>query len=180
MSGSRSKTAPAPSGRKTKIARISIDWGWTSRVHLADVEVANADWGMADHMFKAQEIDVDVRVWPLLHDDFVLPQLTLIRPEIYLERNAQEELNWSLQQSPVASGTAKRVQPEHRHQTPLIGRLEIKDGRGAMRTRNASSISTVRCRPRRARSALEPQAELSLKGRLEGQPLSVRFVGGSD
>jgi AsmA family protein len=171
--------AGTASGRKTKIARISIDWGWTSRVHLEDVEVANADWGKAEHMFKAQQIEFDVRVWPLLHGDFVLPQVTLIKPEIYLERNAQEELNWSAQQSPVASRTAKQAQPEHRHQTPLIGRLEIKDGRAgyADTKRKLELDGTVQTATGQASAA--PQAELSLRGRLEGQPLSVRFVGGS-
>ena len=61
--------AGAVSGRKTKIAKISIDWGLTSRVHLEAVEVANADWGKADHMFTAERIEFDVRLWPLLHDD---------------------------------------------------------------------------------------------------------------
>src|ERR1700709_887074 len=57
------------SGQKTKIASLSIDWGWTSRVHPEGVGVANADWSKADHMFKAERIEVDVRVWPLLHGD---------------------------------------------------------------------------------------------------------------
>src|SRR4051812_38624346 len=113
--------AATVSGRKTKIARITIDWGWTSRVHLEDIEVANADWGKADQMFKARQIEFDVRLWPLLHGDSILPRLIVIKPEIYLERNAQGELNWNAQRSPVASGTARQIQPEHRPQTPLIG-----------------------------------------------------------
>jgi hypothetical protein len=44
--------ANAVSGRRSKIANISIDWGWTPHVHLADVQVSNADWGRADHMLK--------------------------------------------------------------------------------------------------------------------------------
>lgn len=67
--------ANAVSGRKTKIDKISIGWGWTARVHLSGVQVSNADWGKADHMFKADEIDFDVRLWPLLHGDIILPRL---------------------------------------------------------------------------------------------------------
>ena len=120
--------ANAVSGRKTKIARISVDWGWTPHVHLDDVELSNADWGKADHMFKAQEIEFDIRLWPLLHGDIVLPRLMLRKPELYLERNAQDQSNWSPNESPVANAAVKQVQPQHRHQTPLIGRLEIIDG----------------------------------------------------
>ena len=54
--------ADAVSGRKTKIAKISIDWGWTPHVRLDDVEVSNADWGKADHLFKAQQIEFDIQL----------------------------------------------------------------------------------------------------------------------
>jgi hypothetical protein len=39
--------AHAVAGRKAKIARISVDWGWTPHVHLDNVELSNADWGKA-------------------------------------------------------------------------------------------------------------------------------------
>jgi len=107
--------ANAVSGRKTKIARLSVDWGWTPHVHLDDVELSNTDWGKADHMFKAQEIEFDIRLWPLLHGDIVLPRLMLRKPELFLERNAQDESNWSPNESPVANTAVKQVQPQHRH-----------------------------------------------------------------
>src|SRR5579859_4256620 len=86
--------ANAVSGRKTKICRISLSWGWTTHIHLTYVEVSNTDWGKADHLFKAQEIVVDVRLWPLLRGDIELPQLVLRKPEVYLEQNLKGESNW--------------------------------------------------------------------------------------
>ena len=65
--------ANAISGHKTKIAKVAIDWGWTPHVHLEDFELSNADWGKADHMFKAERIEFDIRLWPLIHGDIVLP-----------------------------------------------------------------------------------------------------------
>ena len=145
--------ADAVSGRKTKIAKISIDWGWTPHVRLDDVEVSNADWGKADHLFKAQQIEFDIQLRPLIHGDFVLPTLTLRKPEVYLERNTQDESNWSPQQSPVASGAVQAVQPQHRHQTPLIGRLEIIDGRiGYIDAKRRLDLDG-RCERRRVRPA---------------------------
>ena len=171
--------ANAVSGRKTKIARLSVDWGWTPHVHLDDVELSNTDWGKADHMFKAQEIEFDIRLWPLLHGDIVLPRLMLRKPELYLERNAQDESNWSPNESPVANTAVKQVQPQHRHQTPLIGRLEIIDGQvGYIDQKRkldlSGAVSTAT-----GQAGAEPEARLSLKGRLEGQPLTLQFVGGS-
>ena len=177
--GQIEKHASAISGRKTKVARISVDWGWTPHVHLDDVELSNADWGKADHMFKAQEIEFDIRLWPLLHGDVVLPRLMLRKPELYLERNDQDESNWSPNESPVANTAVKQVQPQHRHQTPLIGRLEIIDGRvGYIDHKRkldlAGAVSTAT-----GQAGTEPEARLSLQGTLEGQPLTLQFVGGS-
>lgn len=171
--------ASALSGRKTRIAHISIDWGSTAHVHLAGVEVANADWGQADHMLKADEVDFDIRLWPLLKGDLVLPSLVLRKPEVAVEKGDKDQLNWSLWESPVTTGTAKAVTPKERYQTPLIGRLEITDGRLSYRDakRKLELDGTVSTATGKAGD--QPQAELQLKGKLENQPLSVHFVGGS-
>jgi len=171
--------ASAYSGRKTKIARISIDWGSTAHVHLAGVEVANADWGKQPHMLKAEQVDFDIRLWPLLKGDLVLPNLVLRKPEVSVETGDKEQLNWSLGEAPVTTGAAKAVTPKDRFQMPLVGRLEITDGRLAYRDikRKLELDGTVSTAEGKA--GAQPQAELQLKGKLENQPLSVRFVGGS-
>jgi AsmA family protein len=110
--------ARAMSGHETKIAKLAIDWGWTPHVHLQQVELSNADWGKADHMFKAQQIEFDIRLWPLLHGDIVLPHLMLRKPEVYLERGANDQSNWSPEESPVADAAVKQVAPQQRHETP--------------------------------------------------------------
>jgi hypothetical protein len=171
--------ANAVSGRKTKIGRISLSWGWTTHIHLTEVEVSNADWGKADHLFKAQEIVVDVRLWPLLHGDIVLPQLVLQKPEVYLEKSLKGESNWSPEQSPVANTAVQQVKPNNRFQTPLIGRLEIVGGlvSYADEKRKLSLKGTVQTAMGQAGAA--PTADLSLKGSIAGQPLMLHFVGGS-
>lgn len=171
--------ANAVSGRKTKIGRISVDWGWTTHIHLSDVEVSNADWGKADHLFKAQEIVADVRVWPLLHGNVVLPKLILRKPELYLEKNTQEESNWSPQQSPVANAAAQQIKPKNRFQTPLIGQLQIIGGLVSYNDdkRKLSLNGSVQTAVGQAGG--QPNAELSLKGSIEGQALLLSFVGGS-
>jgi uncharacterized protein involved in outer membrane biogenesis len=171
--------ASAYSGRKTHIAKISIDWGSTAHVRLDGVEVANADWGKADHMLKAEQVDFDITLWPLLKGDFVLPSLVLRKPEVALEVGDKEQLNWSLGESPVTTGVAKAVAPKERYQTPLIGRLEITDGRLSYQDtkRKLSLDGTVSTAEGKA--GAQPQAELSLKGKIENQPVTVHFIGGS-
>jgi AsmA family protein len=166
-------------GRKTKIDKVSIDWGTTTHVHLAGLHLANADWAKEPQMLKADEVDFDIRLWPLIKGDWVLPRLVLRKPEVVVEVGPREQLNWSLGEAPVATEAAKAVAPKQRYQTPLVGQLEITEGRVAYRDpkRKLDLDGTVSTASGKA--GAQPTAELSLKGKLENQPLSVRFVGGS-
>jgi uncharacterized protein involved in outer membrane biogenesis len=171
--------ASAYSGRKTKIDKIRIDWGTTPHVHLAGVEVANADWGKLAHMLKAEEVDFDLRLWPLLKGDIVLPTLVMRRPEVGVEMGPQEQVNWSVSEAPATATAAKAVEPKHRWQAPLIGRLEITEGKvqyvdTKRKLALDGTISTAS-----GKAGTQPQAELSLKGKLENEPLQVHFIGGS-
>jgi uncharacterized protein involved in outer membrane biogenesis len=172
--------AGALSGRKTTIADISIDWGWTPHVHLSGVQLANAEWAKEPHMLKAERIDFEIRPWPLLKGDLVLPSLVLRKPEIIVEKGGNDRLNWELGEAPAAAAAAKEaIEPENRFETPLIGRLEVTDGKLSYHDpkRKLELDGTVSTATGKAGD--QPQAELQLKGKLEGQPLSLRFVGGS-
>lgn len=168
------------SGRKTKIADVSIDWGFTSHVHLKGVELANAKWAKEPHMLKADEVDFELKLWPLLKGDIVLPSLILRKPELVVEKGEKDELNWSLGEAPPAVAAAKKVvEPDNRFETPIIGRLEVTDGKLTYRDPKRKldldgTVSTAM-----GKAGERPQAEFELKGKLEGQALTVHFVGGS-
>ena len=76
--------------------------------------MANADWAKSEHMLKVEQVDFDIRLWPLLKGDIVLPRLTLRKPEVIVEVGDKEQLNWSFGESPVATGAAKAVAPKER------------------------------------------------------------------
>lgn len=171
--------ASAYSGRKTKIEKISIDWGATAHVHLAGVNIANTDWGKTEHMFKADEIDFDIRLWPLLKGDIVLPNLVLHKPDVVIEVGDKEQLNWSFGESPVAAEVGKAIAPTRRVQTPLIGRLQITEGKLQYQDPKRKLALDGAISTASGKAGDQQQAELSLKGRLESQPLTVHFVGGS-
>ena len=166
-------------GRKTRIAKVDIGWGWTSNVKLEGVEVANAKWGKAPFMLKVEEVDFDIRLWPLLGGNLVLPRLILRKPEVQVEVGDKEQLNWSMGETPVVTGAAKALEPDNRFDAPLIGKFEVTEGKLGYRDskRKLELDGTVSTAAGKAGEG--PEAELSLKGKLEGQPLEMRFVGGS-
>jgi len=171
--------AEAESGHTTSIGKVAIDWGWTTHFHIEDVKIANADWGKAPQMFAAQDIECDIRLWPLLKGNIELPLLKLVKPELALERSPGDDFNWSSGQTPIATGIVKQAAPQHRHQVPLIGRIEIDDGRIGYRDikRKLDLDGTVQTAMGKA--GQQGQAELALHGRLENEPLALRFSGGS-
>jgi uncharacterized protein involved in outer membrane biogenesis len=166
------------SGRKTKIEKVSIDWSSVPHVHLSNVQFANAKWAKQEHMLKAEQVDFSIRLWPLLKGDLVLPSLVLRKPEVVVEKGPDDQLNWSLWESPTATAV-EAIKPTERVETPLIGRLEITDGKISYQDSKRKldldgTISTAT-----GKAGAQPQAELMLKGKLEGQPLQVKFIGGS-
>ena len=171
-------------GRKTRIAAFSIGWvpsGWdpVANVQLDGVEIANAEWAKTPHMLKVERVDFDLRLWPLLKGDLVLPRLVLRKPEVEVEVGDKEQLNWSMGEAPGPVAVAKAIEPDSRYGTPLIGQIEITGGRLGYRDskRKLELDGTVTTATGKAGD--QPQAELALKGTLEGQPLAVRFTGGS-
>jgi len=94
--------ASALSGRKTTIADISVDWGLTSHVHLSGVQLANAEWAKEPHMLKAEQVDFEIRLWPLIGGNLVLPSLVLRKPEVVVEKGERDQINWELGEAPPA------------------------------------------------------------------------------
>jgi len=178
--GQLESEADKATGRTTKIGKLAIDWGWTTNIRLEDVQISNTDWGKAPQMFAAKEIEADLRLPPLLHMNIELPRLRLVNPVLSLEKSADDEFNWSPGQSPVAAGAARQATPSNRGQTPLVGRLEIANGRLSYRDakRHLDLDGTVQTATGKA-GADSDRAELSMKGMLEKDPLTLHFTGGS-
>jgi AsmA family protein len=166
-------------GRKTTVGRIDFAWGATTSVRLEQVAVANVAWAKTPHMLKIEQVDFDIRLWPLLKGDIVLPRLVLRKPEVEVEVGDREQLNWSMEETPVATGAVKAMEPDSRSGAPAIGRLEVTEGKLAYRDPRRKleldgSVSTAA-----GKAAEQSQVELQLEGKLEGQPLALKFTGGS-
>jgi uncharacterized protein involved in outer membrane biogenesis len=79
----------------------------------------------------------------------------------------------------VAATVVKQVAPEERSDAPIIGQLKIDDGHVAYvdskrKLEVDGSVTTAI-----GKAPGSDQAELKLKGKLEGKPLTLHFIGGS-
>jgi AsmA family protein len=107
----------AATGRSFEIAGdLDVDVGSTLRVEAAGITLGNADWSQRATMATARRARLEIDPWPLFLGRWVITNVELERPELYLERNARGEANW-------------RFRPGARtHAPPRIGALSIKDG----------------------------------------------------
>jgi len=169
--------ASAFAGRDFSIAGdLDVDLGWTTHVRANGVRLANAEWGVAPAMAEIETVEFDLRIPELFRGRVVLPTLTLLRPNLAFERNAEGADNWSFRKGPVAEAAL----PDERAEVPLIGVLKIEEGR--LRFLDARRKLDIDAELTTAAAKGQPATEsirLTGTGKLEGQQLKLDLVGGS-
>lgn len=170
--------ASAATGRSVVIDKLDVDWDWsTPEVTLEGVAFGNTEWARAANMLEAEQIRFRIEIWESIFGTYVLPELTLIRPVINLEKSSDGTANWALGGN-IAADAALETVPEDRGDMPEIGRLVIEEGELAYidPTRNidlTSRIATV------TGDTDDGRLELDGEGQFEGQPFRLVFSGGS-
>lgn len=85
-------------GRELVIGDLRVAWSWVHpRLRAGQVTFANAEWGRAEHLLKAEAIEASIAVLPLLTGRVVVPDVHLVRPELSLEQTADGRKNWVLE-----------------------------------------------------------------------------------
>ena len=102
LKGPITKRVSEATGRELLIeGDIRAVWSWVHpRFRVEGISFGNADWGRAEHLFKAQAAEASVSFLPLLAGRVVIPDLHLERPEVSLEQTAEGRKNWILKEDP--------------------------------------------------------------------------------
>ncbi len=79
--------------------------------------LANAGWSANQPMLSTGHVAFRISLWPLLHGEVDLPEVTVAEPKVVLERRADGERNWIFDQK--QTGASK---------PPRIGRLALDHG----------------------------------------------------
>jgi uncharacterized protein involved in outer membrane biogenesis len=100
------------------------EWSMTPRLVAQDIRLKNTEWAKDPDMLAAERVEVVVDLWQLLKGRLELPEVTLIKPKVSLERQADGTANWTF----GTEQAAKILAPEDRTEMPVIGRLNIEGG----------------------------------------------------
>ncbi|MFI3242552.1 MAG: AsmA family protein [Alphaproteobacteria bacterium] len=81
-------------GRTLVIANAESKISLIPTIVLEDVSFSNALWAKTPNMFEAEKIELKIAILPLMDRRFVIKNLVVDNPNIYLETNDSGEENW--------------------------------------------------------------------------------------
>lgn len=96
------------------------------------VTLANPPGSTSPHMVRLKAVEVELKVWPLLHGTLEIDRFVLVEPEIDLEVDAQGQPNWDFGAPPADRPTQPPEQREEPAQPAPRGPGGIDEASGGM------------------------------------------------
>lgn len=131
LKGPVERMASAASGRVVKIeGDLDVhSWSFTPHVRVGGLVVGNPPWEPAKQpMAQIEQIDVRVKLLPLLIGDVILPRVELIEPNVYLHRDVQGRANWTFESTKPSNAPAGEPA-----KLPVVRDFLIQDGKLTVR-----------------------------------------------
>jgi AsmA family protein len=154
---------------------LQVDLGWISRVRASQIQFENAQWSKQPQMAEIENVDIQVDLWQLLTKfRLILPNVTISRPKLFLETNAEGSPNWQFgAESPVTEPTQKRTG------VPVIEKLVIKDGSMLFTNQETNTRIDFKLSQGEAAGFLNEPVKLKVEGTYQNLPLTLSLDGGS-
>ena len=117
-------------GRELVIAgELDIDWHFThTDVYAEAIRLANAPGYPDDNMASIERLEFSFKPLKLLLGKLEFGDILLVKPRLILEKKSADENNWQFPALSTANTAQEAVEPDDRHDVPLIGMLELRDG----------------------------------------------------
>src|SRR6185312_9383653 len=95
LRGPVSRELSAQLQRPVSIAALHGSLFWRPHVQISGLKIGNPAWAGGGQMVSVDRIELELRFWPLLAGDIVLPRVALIHPVVRLYRGADGRANWA-------------------------------------------------------------------------------------
>lgn len=146
---------------------LDVSLSLNPRISAEGLSLANADWGTEQPMLGVSKVAFRISLLDLLKGDIVLPEVSISKPKITLEKNEDGKRNWDLKKT------------EKETELPKIGRLNIDQGTLSFRdsktkTDIAAKISTNSA----STDAPETPLNVSAEGKFSGLKFTSQIFGG--
>jgi AsmA protein len=98
LRGPITRAVTEATGRELVIdGELRAMWSWFHpRFRVEQISFANPDWASEDYLFRADAVEAELRLLPLLRGRVVVPEVHLEGAEVNLERDEEGRRNWIL------------------------------------------------------------------------------------
>jgi uncharacterized protein involved in outer membrane biogenesis len=159
---------------------ISIDWDWTApQVHLSDIRLANVPGHKDANMVSIDRIDFRIKIWRLLEGQLNLPEITIAKPVIILEKYADNSANWQFPALSGANAASSAALPSSRNNFPILGQVTINNGTLVYRDVGKKLDVTLGIQTASGGGGEKGNFVLSGQGKLQDKPFAIHAQGGS-
>jgi AsmA family protein len=175
LKGPIERFASERSGRPVSIAgNLNVRvWSWTPSATVEGLTIGSAPWEKRP-MARIERMTVQLKLLPLLKGEVILPRVELIRPNVYLHRDAAGRGNWTFE-SQRPTNEPEGPPPD----LPTVRDFLIQDGTLVLHDdiRHLEVEGTVQARENSTKD--DPEAfRIQAKGMLNNQPFASRVTGG--
>ncbi|HCS65494.1 MAG TPA: hypothetical protein DIW64_16315 [Cellvibrio sp.] len=175
-------------GREISVdGAITVEWHWSyTHIYIENLRLQNAADFSEPDMARVELIDLHFKPLRLLRGHIDISDITIIAPEIYVERKSVDAANWHFPALKSANPD-DADDPDRRFNFPVIDHLKISRGHIIFKddlkglnldlqldSVTANDETTVAANP-----GFEKGYALSGKGRLQEQDFSLTAIGGS-
>ncbi|HEY5760548.1 MAG TPA: AsmA family protein, partial [Steroidobacter sp.] len=176
LKGPIERIASARSGREVKIeGALDVHiWSLTPRASIEGLRVGNPPWEADKPMVRIDRLDVQMKLLPLFIGDIILPRVELIRPQIYLHRDARGRANWTFESTRPSNAPAGKPP-----KLPVIRDFLIESGRLTIRDESLKLKVDGTVRAHESLAKDETYAfRIQGKGTINEQPFNLSVGGG--
>ena len=154
---------------------VRLGWSLTPTVEMEDVSLANPPGLSRPALVHVARAEARLALWPLLSRRVEVLALTLVQPDILLERDAQGRPNWVFTK-PAAAPSKSQAPAAQPSVKPLFvaDNVQVSDGRIGLRTANRVDVVQVA-----SLSATSPgsDAPVQVEGTLDFDGVPVMLQG---
>ena len=170
--------ASKATGRQLNInGDLKLHLGWISKLSANEIQFQNAGWSKYPQMAEVGLLEIEVDVWQLVRNfRVVLPTVTISRPNVILEKNAEGSANWEFRAAPAVT---EPVVPENRGNFPVIEKLVIKDGTLLFDNQESKTRIEMKITEAEGTGFLETPLTLKAEGIYQKLPFTLSLDGGS-
>ena len=156
---------------------LKLHLGWISKLSANEIQFQNAGWSKYPQMAEVGLLEVEVDLWQLVRNfRVVLPTVTISRPKVILEKNAEGSANWEFRAAPAVT---EPVVPENRSNFPVIEKLVIKDGSLLFDNQESKTRIDMKIAEAEGAGFLETPVRLKAEGIYQKLPFTLSLDGGS-